>query len=105
MRFASTDSPPKMKGKYAGFMAELEKLLGRALFRVFCIKHSIKVHWHRFVKLRDGLTQGPKTFNGATCRMLEKEDFWKSDILSSSDFKTRVANFSFDQIPMGSALL
>ena len=81
MRFVSTDSCPKIKGKYAGFMAELEKLMGRALFRIFCIKHTIEVHWHRFVKLRDGLTQGPKTFNGKTCRMLEKEDFWKSDIV------------------------
>ena len=43
--------------------------------------NNSKGEGHRFVKLRDGLTQGPKTFNGKTCRMLEKEDFWKSDIV------------------------
>ena len=54
---------------------------------MFCNKHGLEVVWHRYVKLRDGLTKGPSTFNGKVCRELEGESFWTEDIVNFTNIK------------------
>ena len=62
----------------------LEKLLGRVLQRICCLKHVIEVLWHRYFKLVDGETSGPTTLTGPIGQTIQDNQFYLEDVV---DFK------------------
>ena len=64
------DGCNKMAGYNHGFIAELERLLGRPLLHIHCFSHSLeKVFGHVFI-LYAGPTSGPASWSGEEAKKL-----------------------------------
>ena len=87
VKVIGSDSCAKNTGQHSGVAACVELLLGRPLQRTLCLKHEIELVWHRFFKVVDGVTKGPKTLDGPIGKRLCKDDFYYNDIVNFTPIK------------------